>query len=61
MSYYPKSVLSAFKSYRLGTPVQFMIFYNWFNPELPGNSGLFSISYPNKHPKLQISIDFEYY
>lgn len=32
-------VLSDFKSYLLGDPVQLNIFYNWFVVEVPWNKG----------------------
>ena len=57
---FPKSVLSDFKSWIPGGPVQVMTLSIWFKVEFPGNIGFPLIISPNMHPKLQTSAGFEY-
>ena len=46
---------------REGGPVQVMTLSIWFRVELPGKKGFPLIISPNKHPKLQVSMAFEYF
>jgi len=59
--YLPKSVLRALISDKDGGPVHIKTLSIWFNVELPGKRGFPLIISPNKQPKLQMSIAFEYF
>lgn len=59
--YLPKSVFNALISDKDGGPVQVKTLYIWFKVEFPGKNGLPLIISPNRHPKLHISIAFEYF